>query len=61
MPDVIMKTVWEAKDSISAECHYNPSELAKMLKASKLSYGERTIDLHKPNKANALDAHSSRP
>lgn len=41
-----MKTVWDSKDSISAECHFNPRELAEMLKKSKLSQGEKTVDLH---------------
>ncbi len=41
-----MKTVWDAKDSISAECNYSPRELAEKLKLSKLSYGEKTVDLH---------------
>jgi len=46
MTDSVMKSVWEAKDSIAAECHYSPAELAEMLKASQSAKVAETVDYH---------------
>lgn len=46
MTDNIIKDVWKAKDTIAAECDYNPEKLANKLKTSKYSRGEKTVDYH---------------
>jgi hypothetical protein len=50
MIDSVMKSVWDAKDSIAAECHYSPAELAEMLKASQSSRDVETVDYHVDNR-----------
>jgi len=49
MIDSVMKSVWEAKDSIAAECHYSPAELAEMLKSSQSAKVGETVDYHLDN------------
>ena len=49
MIDSVMKSVWEAKDSIAAECHYSPAELAEMLKVSQSARAAETVDYHLDN------------
>ncbi|NCC53299.1 MAG: hypothetical protein EOM20_19095 [Spartobacteria bacterium] len=57
MIDSVMQSVWDAKDSIAAECDYTPSKLAEMLKASKFEKGVKTVDYHTNNRTKQSSVH----
>ena len=50
MTDSVMKSLWDAKDSIAAECQYSPAKLAEMLRASQSSRAAETVDYHVENR-----------
>ena len=54
MIDSVMKSVWDAKDSIAKECDYSPARLAEMLKSSKFSRNVKTVDYHVNNRTKQI-------
>ena len=45
-----MQDIWAAKDGIAAECGYNPSRLAKLLKEQQAVSDAIIVDYHNRTK-----------